>query len=160
MKESKLIQKYSELHPGRDRSNFIVTDLLHAEGSPLDALLYSYLFWPDFEEYEGMVFLRSSLEDEEDRAQVRETLHRYNGDRLATQQAHNFVDVGDLFGARCGETEESEDVLLAARLMEMWSARLARLFPHRTFVFNLISASASGGNIGIQFWRSTSPCTT
>ena len=47
-----LSKKYS----GHDTTNFGVSDFLAAFGSPVDALLYLRLFWPEFVCFEGMVF--------------------------------------------------------------------------------------------------------
>jgi hypothetical protein len=51
-----LIQHLKKFRAEADTSNFDVLDFVSAFGNPLEALAYSYLFWPDFIEFEGMGF--------------------------------------------------------------------------------------------------------
>jgi hypothetical protein len=153
MNENELLAKYASLQPGKDRTGFGALDLIHAEGSGLDALLYSYLLWPAFIEYKGMVFLRNSLDDEHDRNRVDEALSGYDGDQLKTQKSFNTVEVGSLFGARAGETDDTQDRDLAELLREMWSARLALVFGDYVFRIELVAPQSTGGTVGLVFWR-------
>jgi hypothetical protein len=153
MEDSKLLARYGDLHPGKDRTRFNVLDLLHSEGSPLDALLYSRLFWPEFVEYDAMVFLKETIEDASDVARLREALAGYSNDRSQTEKSFNFIDVGDLFGPLAGETDAELDESLAHRLRDMWQARLVALFPNRSFTVQVVPPEDSGGSVGLIFWQ-------
>ena len=153
MNEQELVAKYSSLHSGRDRTNFGALDVLHAEGSGLDALLYGFLFWPEFVEYQGMIFRRDTVEDDDDRRCVDDALKRYGGDASATEKSFNTVEIGSLFGARSNETDDATDRDLALLLCEMWSARLAQVFhPYKCRV-ELVEPEVTGGSVGLIFWR-------
>ncbi len=72
--------------------------------------MYSRLFWPEFVEIEGMIFLKESMEDEADRQRLADTLERYGGDRTQTEQSFNLVEVPSMLFTTCkGETTEDED---------------------------------------------------
>lgn len=49
-----------------DTTAFSVRDMIYVCGSPLDALVYSRLLWPDFVEIDRMIFMEGTIEDEED----------------------------------------------------------------------------------------------
>ncbi len=66
-----LINHLKEFHAKADTSNFNVLDFVSAFGNPLEALAYSYLFWPDFVEFEGMIFHQGCIENDDDRSQIR-----------------------------------------------------------------------------------------
>ena len=85
--------------------------------------MYSQLFWPEFTEFDGMVFLPWVLEDEEDRARVVARVQQT--DKTAVEKAFNFVEVSGLFGAGKAHTTPEEDRLLADYLAAMWRAKLA-----------------------------------
>jgi len=57
MLEQDLIKRLSTLYAEKDTTNFNALDYVYAVGSPLQALMYSKLFWPEFIEIEDMVFL-------------------------------------------------------------------------------------------------------
>ena len=72
MRHEELVECLRRLYPERDTTGFGVFDFLHAEGSPLLAIFYSWLFWPEFVEIDGMVFLKETIEDDADRNRVAE----------------------------------------------------------------------------------------
>jgi hypothetical protein len=143
----------SRLWPEQDATGFHYFDFLHACGSPLHALFYSGLFWPQFIEFEGMIFLEGTIEDESDRQRVREAFRQYGGDRTKTEQSFNSVEVPSLFGGRAAETTEREDEFLASRICAMWTARLRELFPDRRFVVEMQRADETGGEIAVRFYQ-------
>jgi hypothetical protein len=55
MLEQDLIKRLSTLYAEEDTTNFNVLDYVYVFGSPLQALMYSKLFWPEFIEIEDMV---------------------------------------------------------------------------------------------------------
>jgi hypothetical protein len=138
---------------GRDTTGFNYFDLLHVEGSPKWALFYSCLFSPDFIDLDGMVFLAATVEDASDRRRVFDALQRFQGDRTQVERSFNVIEVQELFGAHRGDTTEAEDVLLAERLAETWSARLQRAYPESSFTVRVVDGTVTGGGAGIVFYR-------
>jgi hypothetical protein len=155
MLEQDLIKRLSSLYTEQDTTNFNVLDYVYAFGSPLQALMYSKLFWPEFIEIEDMVFLKDRMEDEDDRRAVLKVLEQHEGNRSKTEQAFNLFEIPqDMFGKKMGETTEEEDRDLAEILVEMWQCRLRMLFPNRSFKVMLLTAEETGGEIGILFYQS------
>jgi hypothetical protein len=156
MQEEELIKDLRELHtePDLDTSDFEVRDFVYAFGSPLDALMYSRLFWPEFVEINEMVFLKGTIEDEDDRRRLAEAFEQNRRDRSETEQAFNLVEVpSDLFGKRMGDTTEEEDHWLAERLAEMWRSRLQLIYPNRQFVVEVLNPENTGGEVGVIFYQ-------
>ena len=69
---SETVVKRAERVWGETFSGFTVYDVVHAKGSPLDAVMYAHLFWPEFVTVDDMTFLPFTVEDEADQARVRE----------------------------------------------------------------------------------------
>ena len=153
MNSSEIVAVSKRLWPDQDPAGFNFFDFLHAQGSPRIALFYSRLFWPEFVEFEGMVFLEGSLEDEEDRQRVRDTLERYGGDMSKTEKSFNVVEIPPLFGKRSGETTEDEDRLLASQICTMWKARLRALFAGRNFEVEVQRPTEQGDEIAVCFYQ-------
>jgi hypothetical protein len=155
MLEQDLIKRLSTLYAEKDTTNFNVLDYVYAVGSPLQALMYSKLFWPEFIEIEDMVFLKDRMENEDDRCAVLKVLEQHEGNRRKTERAFNLFEFPpDIFGKKMGETTEEEDRYLAEILVEMWQCRLRMLFPNRSFKVVLLTAEETGGEIGILFYQS------
>jgi hypothetical protein len=156
MDDAKLLERLRVLYPDREMREFNILDVIHAEGSPLLALLYGRLFWPEFVEIDGMVFLKETVEDDDDRRRLRQAFERYGYDRTQTEQSFNLVEVEDLFGNHAAETSEDEDNDLLEQLRQMWSARLSQLFPARHFRVDVVPAEQTGGSVGLLFWMERS----
>src|SRR5437667_9232137 len=112
MQDNELLKLLRETYhdPDIDTSNFDVRDFVFAFGSPLEALMYSSLFWPKFVEVSGMVFLEGTIEDDQDRQRLAEVFEKYRHDIAKTEQDFNLLEVpSDLFGRRMGETSEKQD---------------------------------------------------
>ena len=133
MRDESLIDHLKELHAGADKGNFNVLDFVSAFGSPLYALAYSKLFWSDFVEFEGMIFIKESIGDEEDRSRIRGALARFPTRKEVEQSFNQFLIPDIFFSAGLGTTTDDENLYLA----EMWEARLARLFPDRKCAVDL-----------------------
>ena len=146
-----LLSVFQKKYKGLDSTGFNYFDFLHAQGSPFNALFYSPLFWPEFVEIDGMVFLQSSVEDIEDRKRLKEALHRHKGDKTKTEKAFNLIEIPSLFGKNISETTDEEDAFLADRLTEMWRCRLAVVFPNREFLVKTLSPKETGGEIAVMF---------
>lgn len=128
-----LIHYLNEIHSEADTTNFDVLDFVSAFGNPLDALVYSKLFWPDFIEYEGMIFMASILESADDRARVLNALSK-GLSKSETEKSFNDFDIPSaVFASHRVQLTLSGYSTLAERLAEMWRARLAQLFPNRAF---------------------------
>jgi hypothetical protein len=138
-----LIAHLKEFHAKADTSNFDVLDFVSAFGSPLEALAYSYLFWPDFIEFEGLIFHQSRIEDEEDRSEIRAALSEFPS-RKEIEQSFNQFLVPEAFFASGLSTTDDENIWLAERIAEMWKARLAQLFPNKKCVVEIQSAEETG----------------
>lgn len=155
MQETDLIKRLAVLFSEHDTTNFNVLDYVYAVGSPLQALMYLKLFWPEFVEIEEMIFLKDNIENEENRRSVLEYFNEHNRDRLSTEQAFNLLEIpSDIFGKNMGETTDEEDQYLAVKLVEMWQYRLHLVYPSRSFKVELLAAEETGGEIGILFYQS------
>jgi len=137
MNEEVLIDHLKGFYAKEDTSNFKVLDFVSAFGNPLQALAYSYLFWPDFVEFENMIFHQGAIEDEEDRAQIRIAMSKFSTRQEVEQSFNQFLIPDDLFAAGLSTTTEEENLYLAERIAEMWKVRVTRLFPTRKCVVEL-----------------------
>jgi hypothetical protein len=133
----KLISHLKELHAKADTSNFEVLDFVSAFGNPLDALAYSYLFWPDFVEFEGMIFHQSCIEDGEARYAIRAALSKVSSRKEVEQSFNQFLIPNAFFAAGLSTMTEEENMYLAERLVEIWKIRLAVLFPSKKCIVEL-----------------------
>lgn len=143
--------RFGRLFPGRNLEGFSALDVIHAEGSPLQALLYAGLFWPDFVEIDGMVFLSDMVSTAEALGRVKASLASSGQNRAAVEAAFNVIEVPTLFGRHIGDTTDDEDRELCGLLAVVWRYRLLQLFPERTFVVQVLSCAETGGEIGLQF---------
>jgi len=137
---------------GEDTSGFNYFDFLHAKGRPLDALFYSRLFWPEFVEINGMIFLKETIVDDDDKNRLVEALEHYDGNKTKTEQSFNLTEIPSLFGKNLAETTDEEDMVLAERLAEMWQHRLKMIYPDRKFMVQVLSAKETGDEVGIVFY--------
>ncbi len=153
MDRATLLNRLLELFPGEDNTGFNAFDLIYKFGSPLTALLYSELFWPEFIEVEGMVFLASDVEDKSDQKRIISALVRYGGDKQRVEKSFNNVEVPWLFGRQAAESSDLEYRLLTGRIAAMWRARLAERFPDRAFEVTIVEPGDSDDEVGIRFFQ-------
>lgn len=132
---------------------FNTFDFVHAFGSPVMALMYSRIFWPMFVELDGMIFLKSTVEDDEDINRIRRTLHSFHGDSMRTEMAFNLVEIPSIFGGKSGETTDEEDQWLADTIAEMWKWRLESEFPEKCFEVRVESPDDTGAEIAVVFFQ-------
>lgn len=152
MDDEELLSRLRERYSGNNTKNYNVLDFIGGFGSPFEALIYSRLFWPEFIEIDGMVFLKETIESPDDRERLSAAFEKCDRNPRATEKSFNLVEVpSTLFGPRVGETTEREDRLLAERLVEMWRARLETVFPGRPFIVRLVEPEESGGDVGVIF---------
>jgi hypothetical protein len=153
MRDEQIVDLLRKLYPDRDTTGFNVLDFLHAEGSPVFALLYGRLFWPEFVEIDDMIFLKETYEDADDRQRIADAFAHYKRDRRKTEQAFNVVEVPFLFGRRVDELTEEEYVFLAERLAEMWRCRLQMVYPQRRFTVKVLTPEQTGSEVGVVFYQ-------
>lgn len=152
-RDAALVDELRRKYAGRDTTNFGLLDFLSAFGSPVDAVMYLRLFWPQFVSFEGMVFRQEVLEDDEDRQRVLEALVRYADDKTLTEQSFNLVDVPcGVFSRHGPESSEDIDELLANSLVELWTHRLAAVFPGRRFIVETVPPEQNNGEQGVLFY--------
>lgn len=147
-----LLSAIQKRYKDQDSTGFNYFDFLHAHGSPFNALFYSQLFWPEFVEIDGMVFLQDAIEDSEDKNRLSDALLRYKGNKTKVEQGFNIIEIPSLFGKAGSETTDEEDLLLANRLKEMWSCRLTAMFLDREFSVRTLSAKETGGELAVMFY--------
>jgi len=153
MNKEKLLSKLRAAHSDGDTKGFNAFDFIHAFGSGREALLYSQLFWPEFTEFKGMIFLQQTIETEDDKLKIEQTFECYERDSLRTEQNFNTVEIPSLFGRRIGETDDEEDRLLAEILAKTWDSRLKILFPTRQFAMKILNPEETGGEVAILFYQ-------
>ena len=148
-----LIEQLAQKHDQNDTTNFKVLDFVAAFGSPLDAVMYTRLFWPEFVEIDDMILLGSVIESEEDKHNLRNTLRNYNGDRCKTERDFNFIEIpSHVFSSyRIAECTESLSYYLVTVISEMWASRLHMTYPDRRFSVCVLSPEDTGGEYGIVF---------
>ncbi len=133
LENESLVRHLGQVHGDVDTNRFGVLDFASAFGSPLEALVYSKLFWPDFLQFEGMIFLAAVLESDEDRSRVRAALSR-GSSRCEVEQSFNRFEIpSDFFASHRVPTTDEENLCLAERMAETWRARLLQLFPDKQF---------------------------
>jgi hypothetical protein len=122
--------------------------------SPVLALLLSDLFWPDFVEIKGMVFLASTFEDESDMHLLTVAEAKYRGNKEKIEESFNLIEVPSIFGCRMSDLEDDEYILFANMLASMWEARLKQEFNDKVFTVRILSSEETGGEIAILFKQS------
>ena len=150
--EEALIRTLQRRFSDRDTTGFRLRDFIYAEGSPVDALLYSSLFWPELLEVDGAILLRATVEDDDGLARIRAVV-RERGP-VETERRFNLWDFSDLFGNGLADINDDEAELLMTRLAEMWRCRLHAQFPDRRFALEVLTPEDTGGDIAILFYQS------
>ena len=125
-------RQYRAKYDGADPAGFTALDLVGALGSVGNALLYSRLFWPEFIEVDGMVFLKDFADDLGGPDGIRKMRSDLGGEQSIEKSVNNF-DVNLSFPNHPEENAEGDDLLLANQLAKMWSLRLQQLYTTRRF---------------------------
>ncbi|MCP4268814.1 MAG: hypothetical protein GY777_25080 [Candidatus Brocadiaceae bacterium] len=144
-------ERYRFLFKEKDTQKFNSMDFIHRFTSPILAILFSELFWPDFVEIDNMVFLENTFEDGSDLKRFNDAVKKYEGDRKKTEISFNTIEIPSLFGAHMGDTTDDEDLILARTIKSMWKARLADKFPNKKFLVEVIDSEKTGGEIAVIF---------
>lgn len=72
------------------------------------------------------------------------------------ESSFNFLEIGDIFQASGCDTSDAEDEYLAELIAEAWRNLLARRYPDREFVVEVVPAEVTGGTVGVHFFESRS----
>jgi len=147
------IDRYGALFKEKDTDSFNQFDYIHRFTSPLLALLFAELFWPNFIEVENMVFLRSEFEDKDDLDRLHQAIEKYDSDKRKVEESFNTIEVPSLFGARMDDTTDEEDLILAKTIASMWKSRLTGMFPTRKFTVKVLGPDETGGEIAVLFYQ-------
>ncbi|WP_393058185.1 hypothetical protein [Streptomyces sp. LN549] len=124
---------------------------LSEAGDTVNALMYSFLYWPRLVELHGAVFLGLSGNDEE---QIRERLSATTGRAIPDREelswaevvdSFNLFELGHLFSAVPVHSEDFDSLHreLGSILVKSWHARLVDTFPERKFSVRLVEADES-----------------
>ena len=108
MRDRQLVDHLKEFHAKADTSNFNVLDFVSAFGNPLEGLAYSYLFWPDFVEFEGMIFHQGCIEDDDDRSQIGAARSQFSSRKELEQSFNQFVIPDSFFNSGISTTTDEE----------------------------------------------------
>ena len=135
MTSEELVVELTRFHAGQNAKHFNTYDFISAFGSPLEAVMYSKLFWPDFIELEGMVIRSDVIDDESDRNRIIESLQLCNYEVQQLEYSVNRLDIpyGVFATRRAYECSEIVMKEMLKTLVEMWRARLSLLFQDRRF---------------------------
>lgn len=105
-----------------------------------EAAAVSTLFWPEFTEYRGGVFLGFTFEQRG----VDIWFDELKGDMSAVEGVVNHVHLWDVFAPK-SEAEYAVLNDLAQRIAAMWRAALKSAFPSREFIVAVADASEDYG---------------
>ncbi len=108
--------------------NFSLLDYLFGVSSIEVALAFTKLFWPDFVEHEGGIFLSEAF----NREIYEQWKVQLGNDITAIERVINHQHIDDILP---GAENVGIDNLfyLGQSLAQMWSSRLKLLYPHRHF---------------------------
>lgn len=98
-------------------------------GTAALALAYSTILWPDFVENRSGVFLERAYNE----AYVDAWFDKLGGDVSAVEATVNHLHLSDIFETD-SDLEPTIAGALGARMVDVWSAKLAMEFPGRRFV--------------------------
>jgi hypothetical protein len=151
------IARFREVYSDQNTTGFDALDFVSAFGTPLDALLYSRLFLPNFEEVDGMIFLEGTIATDEDKDRLANASSQYRS-RDEIEKAFNLIDVPFMLFSRGRENANERDLMfLADQIRTMWSLRLKQLYPTREFVVEVWDAAKTGSEIGVVFYQTAPP---
>ena len=120
-----------ELSEWNDGKGIDVHAWLAGVGSYEHAIAYGALFWPEFVEHSGCVFLARGFS----RSSYRSWMSTTSRDKTATEKVMNHVHVCDLFVN--SERTSAQSKHIAGLLKECWECKLRRDFPNRTFIVDV-----------------------
>lgn len=108
----------------------------------------SLMFWPAFVQHEGCIFRRDL-----DAATYQDWMKSLNGDTAKVEAMVNRVHIADLFLSSGYQPDRSLLLHFGQVLKEMWSCKLARDFPGRSFEIELRSDSHNALDVQLTFFQ-------
>jgi len=118
----------------QDGKTFSIDDWIISEGNVSFAIGYSYLFWPDFIEYEDCVIIKKhfdagNFESWKQSGSVK--------DYSQIEKVLNHIHILDLFGTdkKKDEVNYEQIKFLGNKICEIFNTKLKVQFPDRDFVF-------------------------
>lgn len=154
MESQEFLQRLTDVHSDADTSNFNILDFLGPFGSPFQAILYSHLFWPNFVEFEGMIFMQDLIETEEDRNNIRRYFLKAQSTREVEKSFNQFPIPSSFFNINSFSTTDQENLYLAHKLAEIWDFRLKQLFPEKQFEIVVMTAEETDDQPTISICQS------
>ena len=139
---NELIRHLRGSHQGANTQSFDLSDFAFAFGSPLDALMYAKMCWPNFVEFSGMIFHSDVFNSDDDRERAERMLTQVNSRTEVEKSFNQFEVPSSFFGKHAGDSSDTEDLYLAELIREMWQARVTMLFPKRNV--KVICTAAEG----------------
>ncbi len=94
------------------------------------AIGYLAIFWPDFYEYEGCVFVGSQPSKSHYKLWLEET----KGDKQAVEAMLNHIHISDLFQAMDLSASTEQIKYLGNKMQEMWLSKAKIEFPQKEIV--------------------------
>ena len=109
-------------------NDFSLWDYLFGSANIEIAIAFTKLFWPDFVEHEGGIFLSEAFD-----SQIYEQWKiELGNDVAAIEQVMNHQHIDDILpGAENASTDNL--LYLGQALAQMWESRLKSLYPQRRF---------------------------
>jgi len=128
------------------------TDLLGQYGDMRYALLYSKIFFPEFVEVDGSIFLK--VDEDDKRAELFSVRRKTSTMPLAQSEASfNSEEVGYLFRRDHQISSDAIEIKLAHIIADAWRDRLSRLYPSRTFSVSVLDPDESGSVYSVEFFE-------
>jgi hypothetical protein len=115
----------------RNSANFSISDWTSIEGNIKLAIGYSYLFWPDFIEYDDCVFLKDafSVENFKEWTKTEYVVHF-----AQIESVINHIHILDLFTSEKQDEITYEQIkYLGNKIREIYNIKLKSDFPNRKF---------------------------
>ena len=110
----------------QNEESFTIADWVLFHATPELMVGFSSIFWPEFIEVDGCVFLKDGYDQDNIDAWAEST----KGDMVAVQKVVNHQHIYDLFQNDSVEKLNIQQVkYLSDLLVDMWSAKLKRDFP-------------------------------
>lgn len=125
--------------------DFSLWDYLFGVSSVEVALAFTKLFWPDFVEHEGGIFLSEAFN-----SQIYEQWKVQMGNDIASiERVMNHQHIDDILpGAENVSTENL--FCLGQAIAQMWESRLNLLYPHRRFK---VSCNQEDHTVVVMFYQ-------
>lgn len=156
MNDEKLLRDLKSHFPDADTQAYSVLDFAFRYGSVLEALMFSRLLWPEFVEFEGMIFLKETAETVGFGDQIKGALKKFGGKKSAVERSFNLREVTtQLLGKDLKATTDEQIDCLEKRLVEMWEARLSKVYPIRRFVVEVVAFEPDDpeSETGVTFYQ-------